>query len=347
MTTKGVSGATRRALQATIYHLPGAPYGAPRPVARRYFGRRSRALALVAAATLASGWLGSCSSAPKRQTAVVERKNEAAEYAALADGFLASGQYSSALQYYGEALDASLSVDDVAGAVKSRGSLGRAYLAIGGLDDAAREFGDALEDARALGEPALVALCLSNLGELRYASGDWDAADALFAEAEALAAGDEAIAAVVAHNRGVVAMARADYAAAEAYVLRSAAANEKARRWSELGSNRYALASIANARGDLPGALAWAAKALEADKRAENSPGIGADLEALARLQLKSGNGAAAFDYYRRAFGLWLSLGRADDAERCLAALSGLASSLGKDGYAARYEALLARLRER
>ena len=306
-----------------------------------------RSLALIAAATLAAGWLGSCSSAPKRQTAVVERKNEAAEYSGLADGFLASGQYSSALQYYGEALDASLSVDDVAGAVKSRGSLGRAYLAVGDLDDAEREFGDALEDARALGEPALVALCLSNLGELRYARGERDAADALFAEAEGLAAGDEAIAAVVAHNRGVVAMARADYAAAEAYVLRSAAANEKARRWVELGSNRYALASIANARGDLPGAVAWALSALEADKRAENSPGIGADLEALARLRLKSGDGAAAFDYYRRAFGVWLSLGRADDAERCLVALTDLASSLGKDEYAARYEALLARLRER
>ncbi|MCP5454454.1 MAG: hypothetical protein H7A27_10830 [Spirochaetaceae bacterium] len=338
---------SKRSWGTTICRPSGAPRGAPRPGARRPYGRGTGALALIAAAALAAGWLGSCSSAPKRQAAVVERKNEAAEYSGLADGFLASGQYSSALQYYGEALDASLSVDDVAGAVKSRGSLGRAYLAIGGLDDAEREFGDALEDARALGEPALVALCLSNLGELRYARGDRDAADALFAEAEGLAAGDDAIAAVVAHNRGVVAMARADYAAAEAFVLRSAAANEKARRWVELGSNRYALASIANARGDLPGAIAWAGSALEADKRAENSPGIGADLEALARLELKAGDGAAAFDYYRRAFGLWLSLGRADDAERCLVALTGLASSLGKDDYAARYEALLARIRER
>jgi len=235
----------------------------------------------------------------------------------------------------------------VEGVIASRGSLGRVYLALDRLEDAEREFGDALEDARAHGEPSLVARCLSNLGELRYASGDAEAAEALFAEAEPLAAGDDAVAAVIAHNRGVVAMSRADYAAAEAFIQRSASANEKGKRWIELGSNRYALASIANARGDVPGALAWAGEALEADKAAEHSPGIGADLEALARLRAKAGDDAAAFDLYRRAFGVWLSLDRAADAERCLTALRDLAASLGKDGYAERYAALLERIRLR
>jgi tetratricopeptide (TPR) repeat protein len=337
-----------------------APSGLAVPFRTR--GDRTRAVlsraalnrAVLACAAILS--LGSCSSAPKRAAqAVVGVKNDAAEFSKLADGFMASGQYASALQYYGEALEANLSVDNVEGAIASRGSLGRAYLALGRLDDAERELTDALEDARAFGKPPVTALCLSNVGELRYARGlaDGDAAagaalaDELFAEAEPLAAGDEAVAAVVAHNRGVAAMARLDYAAAEAHVARSAAANEKAGRWVELGSNRYALASIANARGDLPGALAWAAKALESDKAAENAPGIGADLEALARLSRKSGDEAAAFGYYRRAFGVWLSLNRGTEAERCLVALSELAAALGKDEYAARYAALLEKIRER
>ncbi len=297
---------------------------------------------LVACAVFA---LSACSSAPKRAIEMVAVKNEAADFSKLGDGFLSAGQYASALQYYGEALDANLSVDNVEGVVMSRGSLGRVYLAMGNDDDAARGFGDALEDARGFGRPSLVALCLSNLGELRYAIGDAAAADELFAEAEPLAASDEAIAAVVAHNRGVAAMARGDLDAAQAYILKSASANEKARRWVELASNRYALASIANARGDAPAALALARKALESDKAAENSPGIAADLEALAKLERKSGGDAAAFDLYRRAFGVWLSLNRAAEAERCLVALGELAVKLGKEGYAARYSVLLERIR--
>jgi tetratricopeptide (TPR) repeat protein len=351
MTTRAFSGTP----SATIYRTSSAPVGAPRPRARRPDGRVTRALALLAAATLAALSLGSCSSVPKKTvTAAVARKNDAAEFSRLGDGFLASGQYASALQYYGEALEANLSVDNVAGAVSSRGSLGRVYLALARLDDADREFSDALEDARAFGVPSLTALCLSNLGELRYAAGVASgdaakgaaAADALFAEAEPLAAGDEAVAAVVAHNRGIAAMARGDYAAAEAFIMKSAAANEKARRWTELGSNRYALASIANALGDLPLALQRARAALEADKAAENSRGIADDLEALARLSRKAGDEAAAFDYYRRAFGVRLSLDQVPEAERCLVALNELAVKLGKESYAARYAELLQRIRQ-
>ena len=265
--------------------------------------------ALLAAVLMAGGLTTPSSSTPRKAAAVVTAKNDAAEFSRLGDGFLASGQYASALQYYGEALDSNLSVDNVEGAIASRGSIGRVYLAMTSFDDARREFTDALEDARALGKPSLVALCLSNAGELTYAEGVSQgsaasaatttaaaaAADLLFAEAEPLAAGDEAVAAVVAHNRGIAAMARGELVAAEAYILKSAAANEIARRWVELGSNRYALASIANARGNLPAALDWARKALESDKAAENSPGIGADLEALARLSRKLRRQVGAF----------------------------------------------------
>lgn len=316
--------------------------------------------AMFAAALLAVSIAASCSSTPKKAAAIVTTKNDAAEFSKLGDGFLASGQYASALQYYGEALDTNLSVDNVEGAIASRGSIGRVYLAMASFDDARREFTDALEDARAFGKPWLVALCLSNTGELAYAEGVSQgsatsaetvtaaatAADLLFAEAEPLAAGNESVAAVVAHNRGIAAMARGELDTAEAFILKSAAANEKARRWVELGSNRYALASLANSRGNIPAALDWARKALDSDKAAENSAGIGADLEALARLSRKSGDDAAAFDLYRRSFGVWLSLNREPDAERCLVALNELATKLGKESYAQRYAELLERIRE-
>ena len=288
--------------------------------------------------------LASCSSLPKRSKAVVAKKNEAAEYAKLADGFFFAGQYLSALQFYGEALDGNLSVDHVEGAIMARSSLGRVYLSMGRLDDAAREYGDALEDAKAYGKSSLLALCMSNLGELYFAQDRVDEAAELFAAAEPLAADDNATAALVAHNRGMVAKSRGDLDGAEAFILKAAVANEKADRWAELGSNRYVLASIANARGDLPGAIALAEKALAADKAAEHVPGIGADLQALARLRRRNGEPELAFDLYRRAFGVWVGFDRVAEARTCLEALGELAGELGKAEYAERYAELLRRL---
>lgn len=286
----------------------------------------------------------SCSSTPKGSKDVVAKKNEAADYAKLADGFYFAGQYLSALQFYGEALDGNLSVDNVEGAIMARSSLGRVYLTMGSLDDAVREFGDALEDAKVFGKSSLLALCMSNLGELRFAQDRIDEAEELFTAAEPLAISDNATAALVAHNRGMVAKARGDLDSAEALILKAAAANEKAVRWAELGSNRYVLASIANARGDVPGAIALAGKALAADKAAENVPGIGADLQALARLRRRNGEPELAFDLYRRAFGVWVGFDRVDEARTCLVALGELARELGKDEYAERFTELLGRL---
>ncbi len=297
---------------------------------------------LVLLAGVALLFLTGCSSAPKRAVEVVARKNEAAEYSKLADDYFFKGQYLLALQFYGEALDANLSVDNREGAIVARNSLGRAHLALGRMDDALREFSDALQDARSLGLSALVAQALSNLGEYWYARGELAQADAYLLEAERLAPQSDAVWAVIAHNRGVVASARGDLEGAYALLLKAEQANDRARRWSVLGSNRYVLASVSNARGQLADAIAWAEKALQADKTAENSLGIGADLEALALLRRKAGEAAASFDLYRRAFGLWLSLGRTVEAERCLRALAPLADELGLDDYMRRYGRMLA-----
>lgn len=311
--------------------------------------------AMTLACIISVAVLSSCSSLPKKGSGeLLARKNEAAGFSKQGDTFMASGQYPLALQSYGKALEVNLAIDNVPGTIGARSSLGRVYLALAMLEDAEREFLDALEDARAFGQGPLTALCLSNLGELRYAAGlaradpsAATAADSLFVEAEGLAGADEALAAVLAHNRGIVAMARGDHTGAEALLLKSAASNEKARRWAELGSNRYALASVANALGNLPLALDRARAALDADKNAENSRGIGADLEALARLSRKAGQDGAAFDYYRRAFGVWLSLDQPAEAERCLIALGELSAILGKEYYARRYAELLERFRNR
>ncbi len=282
-----------------------------------------------------------CSSAPKKAVDTVALKNEAADYAKLADDFFFKGQYLSALQFYGEALELNLSVDNVEGVIVARNALGRTHLALGRLDDAEREFGDALRDGRPFGKPALIAQSLSNLGELYYTRGRLEEAESYLIEAERLAPTNDAVWAVVAHNRGVVAVARGDLKGAAGYLVKAEQANERAKRWSVLGTNRYVLASVAYAQGSLEEALNWAGQALAADKTAENSLGIGADLEALGRLSRRAGEAEKAFEYYRRSFGLWLALGKDRDAERVLRELRDLAVELGEEDYAGRYGRML------
>lgn len=296
----------------------------------------------------------SCSSLPKTAKTAVASKNVAAEYSAMADKFFQEGNYASALQFYGEAIDSALSVDDVAGGIKARNSIGRVYLAINRPADAEREFSDALLDSRQLGDEGLAALCLSNLGELRYTQNSYQEAEALFLEAESLAGqkgvaskpGNAELLAVIYHNKGVTAIALGRLDEAEALILKAAQSNEKAYRWTELGSNCYSLASLYNARGNLDTALAWAKKALDSDKKAENSTGIGADLEALSRLSERNGELGPALDYKRRAFGVWLSINRAKEAEACLNGLIRLSAALGEHALSDRYKKQLEMLKD-
>ncbi len=287
----------------------------------------------------------SCSSAPKVPTEVNDRKNEAAGYMKLADGFLGKGQYASALQYYNEALETNLMVDNVEGAISSRSSLGRVYLMMKSYEDAEREIRDSLQDARALGNDPLIALCLSNFGELQYARGNAAEAEKSFVEAESKAGDRDQLKAVILHNRAVAAVSRNEPELAVTLLTTAMQANEKAKRWSEYAANSYVMASIKNKAGDTAGALGWAEKALEADKKAENSFGIAADLEALGKLNRKLSKNAEALAYFRRAFNLTLLINDAAAVERILVNMVELSTLLEMPDYAKRYTALLEQLK--
>ncbi len=287
----------------------------------------------------------SCSSAPKVPTETNARKNEAAGYTKLADGFLGKGQYASALQYYNEALETNLIVDNIDGVISSRSSLGRVYLMMKAYEDAEREILDALQDARSFGNDNLVALCLSNLGEFQYAKGLSAEAEKSFVEAEGKSSGVDRLKSVILHNRAISAISRNELELASSLLNTAMQSNQRAKRWSEYAANCYVLASVKNKTGDTAGALAWAEKALEADKKAENSLGIAADLEALAKLSVKLAKKAEAFDYFRRAFNLAMLLNDAPAVERILASLIEISTQLEKPGYAARYAQMLSRLK--
>lgn len=319
---------------------------------------RPHRLPAVLAAAAAAAALLSCSSAPKPPDGVYDERNKAAELAKMGDGFMAKGQYASALQYYEDALKSGSSVDDLDGVAASHASMGKAYFAAGETEAAKAEYEDSLDYAKMAGSRSAQAIATEGLGEIAYAAGAKEEALASFEEAAALAGAakadqsgsgkalaDRALA-IALHDGAVAkaALGRAPEAIADFETAQ--AMNLKAKRWTELGANRFALASALSGQGRGADALFAALGALDADKRAENARALPGDLAAAAGLSARLGKDAQAWGYWRRSFDSALSVGDAASARKALTALVDLAPKLKKEAEGARYASLLAKLDE-
>ena len=309
-----------------------------------------------AAVFLIAALLASCSSAPKVPEGIFDARNKAAEFAKMGDTFMAKAQFAQALQYYSDALKANSAVDDLVGVAASHASMGRAYLAAGETDAARLEYRASLEYARFAGLTSAQSIATAGLGEIAFALGAKEEALAAFEEAVALATAGEKAAAKEARGGNPLSVALHDTAVAKASLGRFSEAitdletaqgmNLKAKRWVELGANRYALASALAATGRTEEALAAALGALDADKRAENSRAVPGDLAAAASLSSKLGKDAEAWDYWRRTFDSAMSADDAVAVRKALEALVAAAPKLKKDVDGSRYSALLAKLDE-
>ncbi len=311
------------------------------------------AAAALGAACLA--FCAACSTAPRNAGVIYETKNKAVDFAKLGDGFMATGQYDQAMSYYGQALQASRSVDDLEGIASIQSSMGKAYATAGMAADARAAYESSLERARMAASAPAEAVALTGLGELDYAEGKRDAALARFDAALARLASEgkppkdkdkaaHKAYAIALHDRAVARVAMGRAAEARADLDAAAAINEKAKRWVELAANRYVLASMLASEAKLEEALAMALSALEADKTAENGRGITGDLAAAGALAQRLGRDDEAFGYWKRSFEAALAIDDARAARAALSVLPALASKLKKPGEEARYAALLAQL---
>ena len=289
--------------------------------------------------------LYSCSSLGKSENIIYEQKNEAAGYLKLADEFTSKGQYASALQYYNQALETNLMVDNQEGAIKARSSLGRVYLLIQQYEEAYKELQHAYEDAKFYGDNDLIALCLSNLGEYYYTQNTMEQALLVLQEARGLLSNNNnRLLAVILHNTAVVYVKQTRYEEAKILLETASAINFKEKKWSEYAANCYTLGIIANKTGNNLLAEQWMQKALDGDKKAENSRGILLDLEALGKLAQKAGAYEKSFDYYRRAFYVALLLNDVGAAKRCVTELIQLSEKLGRADDVKRYKEMLSKL---
>jgi tetratricopeptide (TPR) repeat protein len=300
--------------------------------------------AAVALCIALGGALGGCSSAPKAAKAVYELRNKAAELSKLGDSFLSKGVYDQAIDYYLQALKVNSSIDNLEGVAASKASLGRAYMAAGEPAAAERSFSDSLDYARMAGSKSGQAAAKAGLGELRYSAGEREAALSLFEEAVGLGAGDDNVLAIALHDAAVAKAALGMKEQARADLDRAAALNAKLRRWAELGTNRFVIASLLAGEGKLEEALAMALSALDADKAAENGKGVAADLAAAANLAKRLRRPAEAKDFGRRSFDAAFAIGDAAGVRTALNGLLALAAEAGSAEDEARYRDLLERL---
>jgi tetratricopeptide (TPR) repeat protein len=302
-----------------------------------------RLVTLLAAAGLLCS---ACSSAPPKPEAATDVKNRAAEATEFGNQNYRQGRYELALNFFLQALEINISVDNEPGVIQSYASIGRAYMALDRMDLAEETLLKALPRAQARGDPELLFTAANNLGELYLKKGDPARAIQTFEQVLALPAGKltPAETGVLDHNLGTAYKATGDLARAQELLEKSLAINLRGKLDEEAAADYYMLASVYSKQGDYNGARKNLLAALDLDKKIENSLGIAKDLNALGIVEGKSGDAEASFGYLQRAYLVYTTVGIAAETRRALAALVDAAEKAGRTGDAADYRASLEKM---
>jgi tetratricopeptide (TPR) repeat protein len=305
-----------------------------------------RSPALTAVIPLAAAFLlAACSSAPKTSETATDVKNRAAEAALSGNTYYRQGRYELALQYFTQALNENLSVDNEAGVVQSYNSIGRVYLAVGMNDEAESAFVKASAIAVRLGgEPLFVTS--NNLGELYLRRGDARGAVEIFERVLGGSLKDvqQDQVGLLYHNLGSAYKATGELDKAMEWLRKALAINLGEKLYEEAAADYYMIASVHSKQGDYVSAAKNAELALENDKRVENALGVTKDLLALGLIASRAGDHAAAYGYFERSHLAATALGSTMDIRSALEGLITSGEALGKTAGVAAYRKALADL---
>lgn len=306
---------------------------------------RKAGVGVIVAVTLA-GIGPSCKTTPPRPTEINEQKDKAAELTEAGNEQARKGNFGDAMTFYDRAVELNLQVDNQPGIIRNYNDIGRMNMLHGRLPEADGMFSEALRMARAIEDPILVSISLGNIGQLRLMQNDVPGAEKALLEAmESAGEEDTPEKAVIMHNLGAVRKAQGEYDAALELYERAAAVNEKEYLFEELASNYYMTASVYSKKNDFPTAIEYANRALQVDKRMEHGPGIGKDYLALGLISRKAGEIADAYRYFQKSFQVYRALGFVGDTMKLLTYLVETAESLGKSDEATEYRKALETLR--
>ena len=287
----------------------------------------------------------SCSTQPAKTDSASAVKNQAAADAATGDGYFHQGRNELAVQFFTISLGEYTSIDDSEGVIRVYNALGKTYIAMGSFSMAQDILTRAQTMARDTKSGSLFETTL-NLGELYLFKGEADTARATFEQALAMPAGARTSAqtAILYHDLGTAAKNLGDEGKALDYYAKALDLDLAGTLNEQAASDYYMIASVHSLAGRYDEALKNATLALTMDKKIENSRAIAEDLHALGLISTKKGDTAAAFDYFKRAYLVFTTLGLKADMKETLRNLVAAADELGRAAEAASYRKTLADL---
>lgn len=305
-----------------------------------------RYLVLVITGILVIG----CSTLPRSNAGVVDKKNKAADYTDSGNRSFHEGKLDDALDYFNLALDLNITVDNLPGMAKNYNDIGRVNLAAGRFDAAESMFVSAYSLAEEINDNLLILQTLGNRAELLLVMDDHEKAVDLLQNALALYKDEKkppVEIATIYHTFGAAykAMGRHDDALLNYGLAREI--NEKQKRTLDLAANFYMIASVYSKKEEYQTALDFAFKALELDKQMENSTGIAQDFIAVGLISTKSGDLETAYKYFKKAFFVYRALGFRNDIMRALRYLESAAQALGYEDEVKEYQNALIQLQEK
>ncbi|TVR74289.1 MAG: tetratricopeptide repeat protein [Spirochaetaceae bacterium] len=301
--------------------------------------RRHSLLGVVLLVALFPLLFAACRSAPEPEQEV-SRKNQAARFAEFGNTQYNRGNYDLALRYFDLSLAENVAIDNLPGIAQSYNSIGRVFIAAGNTREAEANFRSAIQFADLAGSSEHRMQAHVNLAVVALQNDDEESARQYLDLARAAVEAREAKPnSILYHNLGILYARQNRFDEARSNIDRARSLNQEDRRWPELASNHYMLASILSRQGRYPEALEEAKRALDYDKRAENSPGIAADLYALGKISANMEDHEDAYQYYLRSLRIHLALNQPGPSMELLALLEETALRTNREQEAVEFAA--------
>jgi tetratricopeptide (TPR) repeat protein len=265
----------------------------------------------------------SCSSVPKKATAIFTERNMASNQLDLANRTANQGRYAEALLIVEDARRIAVSVDDPPLVIKTSITRGNILFSLGRHDEAFLDLEAAYLEAERSGERNLAALAsiflcrgrlmiLSNSGTNTGAEEIRDQVNDLISsirsDNHSQAAGYVVL--------GLAEKELRRFQEAERALRRALDIHEKGLYLEEAAYDWFVIASIYSVSERYVDALAALNTAISFDRRAENGFGLASSWQAMGDVYSKAGNTQEAGVAYRRAADIYRALGLEDYAQR-------------------------------
>lgn len=270
----------------------------------------------------------SCSSMPDKEEGSADKKNRAAEFAAMGNSCYNSGQYESALYYFDLSLAENRASDHIPGIIKSQNSIAKTCMKKGDFQKAEENLLTAKKTAEEKAEKELRLLTMNNLGELYILTGDGEkAVGILEAALREISAPEEK--AYICHTLGIACKKRGDYEQFFKYTDEAIKINREEKNHLSLADNYYSMASFYSLSDNTNEAEKYLLLALDIDRKFENSLKIGKDYKALGRVYRKAGRYREAEESFAKALKIFEITGMGNEQKELLKIMDSFAKEAG------------------